>query len=498
MIKFFKKYHKWLGVIFILFFLLFSISGIILNHRELFSGIDVNRNILPSEYQYNNWNNAAVKGTVKINSNKILIYGNIGIWETDSNAVNFSDFNNGLPKGIDNRKICKIIKSNKGNLFAGTFFGLYQFNNEENKWNKIEIPTKEKRITDIIEKQDTLLVMTRSFLLKTTDYQNFNVNTFPKPQNYDNKVSLFKTLWVIHSGEIYGVVGILIVDLVALIFIFLTITGFIFFVNRYRIKAKQKKNKDIVKIANINKWNLKWHNKIGWITSAILLFTTITGMFLRPPFLITIIESKVSKIPYTELDSPNPWFDKLRKITYDDEKNTFNIATLDGVFYSDDNFNSPLKKYKNQPPISMMGVNVFEKIKQNTILIGSFEGLFEWNTSTDEITDYLTKQKYKKPVGRNSERYNVVTGYSKHLKNSEYIFDFNLGAIPIRNSKDIIMPEEIKNRRISLWNLVLEFHTARIYSSFLGMAYILVIPIIGFISIFLIISGFIVWYKKRE
>ena len=498
MIRFFKKYHKWLGVIFLLFFLIFSFSGIILNHRELFAGFDVSRNLMPKEHLYENWNNAAVKGTERINKDSILIYGNIGVWLTDSNAASFTDFNNGFPKGVDNHKVCKIFKTKNGDLFAGTFFGLYIYNISTKNWVQIELPTHEKRITDITEKEGVLYVMTRSFILKTSDNKTFETITLPKPENYDNKVGLFKTLWVIHSGEIYGTVGKLIVDLVGLIFIFLTITGFILFINKYRIKSKQKKDKDVSKIVKTNKWNLKWHNKIGWITAIILLFTTITGMFLRPPLLIAIVESKVSKLPFTELDSTNPWFDKLRRIIYDEENDNFIIATPDGVYSCDSGFKNELKKFKNQPAISVMGVNVFEKTKPNTLLVGSFEGLFEWDTKTGELIDYIGKKPYQEPTGRNATYYNVISGYSKDLKSEEFFFDFNIGSKSIGVDKQVVMPSEIKNQNMSLWNVALEFHTARIYSVFLGGLYILVIPLLGLISLFIIISGFVVWYKKRK
>ena len=145
-----------------------------------------------------------------------------------------------------------------------------------------------------------------------------------------------------------------------------------------------------------------------------------------------------------------------------------------------------------------MGVNVFEKTKPNTLLVGSFEGLFEWNTKTGELTDYISKKPYKEPVGRNATYYNVISGYSKDLKSEEFFFDFNIGAKSIAVDKQIVMPVEVKNQNMSLWNVALEFHTARIYSVFLGGLYILVIPLLGLISLFIIISGFVVWFKKRK
>ena len=499
MIEFFKKYHKWLGIVLTIFILLFSISGIILNHRELFSGIDISRNVLPQEYHYNNWNNAAVKSTEKINNDSIIIYGNIGVWLTDSTFSQFSDFNAGFPKGIDNRKICKIFRNSQGDLFAGTFFGLYQFDFKKKAWQKITLPIHEERIVDIAEKEDTLLVMSRSFLLKTIDYSNFTKLTLPEPEDYDNKVGLFKTLWVIHSGEIYGIIGKLIVDFAGLIFIFLSITGLIYFINSLSIKRRKKKQKKIKSLIKSNKWNLKWHNKIGWITLVLLIITAITGMFLRPPLLITIANSRVDKIPFSLLDSPNPWFDKLRRIIYDEKNDKFIIATLDGIYSSDDNFASKLKKPQNQPPASIMGVNVFENVNDSTLLVGSFEGLFLWNTINGEIDDYIKKEPYIKPeiqgppIGSH-----VVTGFSKHFKNDEVYFDFGKGAKLVDSDGQFsLMPLNIEQQPISLWNLALEVHTARIYAFMFGGLYILVIPLIGLLILFILVSGFIVWFTKH-
>lgn len=499
MINFFKKYHKWLGIVLTLFILLFSISGIVLNHRGFFSKIDVNRDILPQEYNYTNWNNAAVKGTYKLKNDSILIYGNIGVWLTDSTFSEFSDFNTGFPKGIDNKKICKVFKDSQNNLFAGTLFGLFQFDFKSKLWKKIVLPIHESRIVDITEKDDTLIVMSRSFILKTTDFKEFTKLSLPEPDDYDDKISLFKTFWVIHSGEIYGTIGKLLVDLVGVIFAFLSITGLIYFINNLLIKKRIKKKKDLSKLKKSNKWNLKWHNKIGWITIVFLIITTITGMFLRPPLLIPIANSRVNKIPGTLLDSPNPWFDKLRKIIYDESHNRYVVATLDGIYYFDDNFSSELKRYKSQPPLSVMGVNVFEQINDSNLLVGSFSGLFLWNINSGYIENYITKKPYFKPKRQGSPiGSNVVTGYSNLYNNKEVYFDFGAGAKLINKSGRFTeMPHSIKSQPMSLWNLALEVHTARIYGFIIGGFYILIIPLAGLFILFILISGFVVWYKRH-
>lgn len=500
MVLLFKKYHKWIGVVVALLLLLFAISGIILNHRNLLSPVDVDRSFLPDEYQIVNWNNAAVKGTEKITHDSILIYGNIGIWLTDSSFANYKDFNSGIPEGIDNRKVCKVLLGEKGDLWAGTLFGLFKYNFEQQQWENISIPTREKRVVDIVDFGDSLYMLTRSHLLVYKN-EKFKVRTLPPPENYDNKIGLFKTLWVIHSGEIYGFAGKILVNLVGLIFIFLTITGFILFVNRYRVQKKFNAKKPIQKIKKINLWNLRWHNKIGWITLIFLIITTTTGMFLRPPLLVTIANMRVGKIPGTELATANPWFDQLRRILYDKENNRFILATFTGFYYSDDNFKSELKVFKNQPPASIMGVNVLKRVNKNQYLIGSFEGLFRWNPATAEIFDVIKKEPYvKKEIAGPPIGDYLITGYSDDFDNQEVAFDYDKGALNINNGKQFpAIPSNVRDAyRISLWSLALEIHTGRIYESLLGIFYVLIVPLTGLITLFILISGFIVWWKLHR
>ena len=70
--------------------------------------------------------------------------------------------------------------------------------------------------------------------------------TIPPPENYDNKIGLFFSLWVIHSGDIYGQIGKLIVDAFALAFIFLLITGLIHFIAPGMLRRKKKKQKHLL------------------------------------------------------------------------------------------------------------------------------------------------------------------------------------------------------------------------------------------------------------
>jgi len=493
--KFFRKYHKWLGVGLTFFIILFSVSGIVLNHRKIFSGSDVNRNTLPSEYRYKNWNNASVKGTLKLNNDSILVYGNVGIWLTDSSFNSYSDFCNGFAKGVDNKKIYKLHLSKNGELLAATLFGLYQYNYDKKAWFKNNFTSDV--IMDIAEKADTILLLTRSHLYKTANFIEFQEITLPHPLEYDNKVGLFKTLWIIHSGEIYGKIGVIFTDSIGLVFIFLRVTGLIYFFAPGIIRRRKKKEQGAKKVVQINRFSLKWHNKLGWILFIFLVISTTTGMFLRPPLLIPIANKNVGKIPFSKLDTDNAWYDKLRRVIFDESNDRYVFATLDGVYTIDSNFKNYMEPAAYQPPISVMGVNVFEQIDKRMFLIGSFEGLFVWDELSGRVFDYVEQKEYQlvvrsgAPVGRH-----MVAGYSRDFGGGQLIFDYILGTQNLeRNIRFPEMPKIIENQQISLWNVALEFHTMRIWSALIGDFYILLIPLSGLAMLFILISGFIVWFK---
>ena len=501
MIRFFRKYHKWLSVIFALIILSYVISGIILNHRNLFSALDISRKLLPDVYGYNNWNNSAVKSTLRISPDSVLLYGNIGVWLTDSSFSRFTGLNEGFPAGIDNRRVFQMIKTSDNDILAGTFSGLYSFDRGENRWTEIPLPVKDKRIVDLIEKQDTLFLLTRSFLLKSSDIRDFSVITLPPPEDYDNRADLFRTIWTIHSGEIYGLAGRIIIDIAGLIFAFLTITGLIVFFNKLILKIDKTDPEKRKRLKFSNRWNLKWHNRIGWITLVILVLNTVTGMFLRPPLLAFIGNSRVGQIPLTVLAGPNTWHDQLRRLCYDEESDRFIIAASGGFYYSDDNFTSDLRKFRHQPPASIMGVNVLEKTDIDNFLVGSFEGLFLWNPETGRVFDYIKKTEYAgntgpgRPIGDN-----MVSGFTSDFNSREFFFDYNSGAIPIDTGQPFPkMTEQIlEDSPMSLWNIALEIHTARIYQPLIGDFYVLIVPLTGLIVLFILISGFIVWLKIRK
>lgn len=495
--KFFKKHHKWPSLVLTLFILLFALSGIVMNHRETFSSVDVNRDYLGSEYQYKNWNKAAVKSGLQLEGDTALIYGNVGVWKTTDNYKSFENFNQGFPDGIDNCKIEKLLKTSSGELYAGTLLGLYEFKN--NVWSKVELPVAEKRVVDLLEVKGDFYVLTRSNLLKQNSSGFEKINLLAK-SDYDGNISLFKTLWEVHSGEAFGLFGKLFVDFIGLIFILLSISGIIYFIYPKWIKRMKSKGQSVKKKAGFLKFNLKWHNRFGYWMIIFLILSALTGMFLRPPLLISIANAKVGKLPFTHLDDPNPWYDQLRRMTYDEDLNRILLATNEAVYYSEDFFATAPQLFMVQPPVSVMGVNVLEVVKPGQYLVGSFSGLFYWIPERALIFNYLTKKPHVaiKRMGPPISSH-PIAGYLRSADGREFVFDYNLGVGNMTDATHFVnMPQQIQKAPMSLWNLCLEIHTGRIYQYIFGQFYILFIPLAGLTILWILITGLILYLKRSK
>lgn len=487
-----------------MFMLYFGITGIVMNHRKTFSGIDVNRKYLPADYSYTNWNNSAIKGSLVLGTDSILLYGNIGIWLTDSTFTHYTDFNGGLPKGIDNRKVFDIHQSPHGHLYAATLFGLYAFDKEMHRWQKFNIEVDIERFVAIESVGDTLFALNRSYLFKGLSagiHTTFEQIAVPAPLGYEPKVSLFETLWQLHSGEIFGLPGKLFVDFLGLVTIFLSVTGIVYFFFPDLIKRRRRQKRPFASMVAVNRWSLKWHNKFGAWFVFVLVVLYFTGMFLRPPLLIPIAGIEVKPLKFSHLDQPNPWHDKFRDILYDHERGLLMLSTSDGMYFMEHGRDVPVR-FRYQPPVSVMGINAFEPYGDGSFLVGSFSGIFLWHPDYPNIYNYATGKAYVDVPGGRPVGDLKVSGLITDTHGNRYAADHSSGAIALWHHRPVPqMPNAIaKNSGMSLWNLMLEIHTGRFFNFLFGMFYILIVPLAGLAGILVSLSGYLLWrrvYKRK-
>lgn len=539
-----KKYHRWFGLVLSVFMLVFCVSGIILNHREAFSGCEVSRKWLPASYHIKNFNNGVVKGTVVKNSgslaisegfsDSILVYGCAGVFLTDYQLSTWQDFNAGLPKSIDERNVRHLVQARDGSLWCAALRDVYRYDENSHRWKKVELPGNEKRIMDVALAKDsmTVVALTRSRLFTIVPFvqygeivkigksssETYRVESkiIPAPKKYEPKTTLFKLVWHLHSGEFFGLPGKLVVDAIALVLILLSITGILLFILPYGIR-RAKKLAAKARMKRLGKqfaWNMKWHNKIGYVTIVLTLWIAITGMCLRPPLMVPLV---LSKLPQAVGEDGNVWQDKLRAIRWDAVQGDWLVSTSEGFLRVDEDFSQAPKMLPDDecPKLSPMGVTVWESDGKGGWIVGSFRGIYRWkpvNHSLNQILDYFTGKPSEEtsmiPISDN-----LVCGYSEDfLGGKPLVFDFAKGVEDAKGQAVALCNDEPKTSRneesmsdlicetapMSLWNVALELHVGRCYSPFLGPLSDLFVFLSGLLITLVLLSGYIISHRRRK
>lgn len=539
-----KKYHRWLGLVLSVFMLVFSVSGIILNHREVFSGCEVSRKWLPASYHIKNFNNGVVKGTVvkksaahslsSENCDSVLVYGCAGVFLTDSRLSTWQDFNAGLPESIDERNVRHVVKAKDGSLWCAALRDVYRYDENSHRWKKVELPGNEERIMDVALAKDsmTVVALTRSRVFTMVPFvqygeivkigksssETYRVESkiIPAPKKYEPKTTLFKLVWHLHSGEFFGLPGKLVVDAIALVLIVLSITGILLFILPYGIR-RAKKLAAKARMKRLGKqfaWNMKWHNKIGYVTIVLTLWIAITGMCLRPPLMVPLV---LSKLPQAVGEDGNVWQDKLRAIRWDAVQGDWLVSTSEGFLRVDEDFSQAPKMLPDDecPKLSPMGVTVWESDGKGGWIVGSFRGIYRWNPvnhSLNQILDYFTGKPSEEtsmiPISDN-----LVCGYSEDfLGGKPLVFDFAKGVEDAKGQAVALCNDEPKTSRneesmsdlicetapMSLWNVALELHVGRCYSPFLGPLSNLFVFLSGLLITLVLLSGYIISHRRRK
>lgn len=501
MLRFWKKYHKWVGLVLTFFVLMFCFSGIVLNHRRLFSSCNVSRAWLPQSYHYENWNNGFVKGTRLVAPNTVLLYGNAGVWTTDTTLSRLTPLNDGLPAGADNRKVSNVVHTAQGQIYCAALYGVYRLDGRT--WTELPVPLDGERVSDVTLRADTLVVLSRSHVFTATaPYATFTRHELNTPADYNPQVSLFKTVWQLHSGEIFGLTGRLVVDAMALVIIWLCISGLVWFFFPGIMKRRRKSHADTRSLSRTLTFSAKWHNRLGRSTVILTLLLALTGACLRPPLMIPLAMTTTRPVPLSTLSSDNAFHDKLRAIRWDSRLNSWLLSTSMG-FYSLSDFSATPVSLKGAPAVSPMGINVFEPAADGLWLVGSFSGLCAWDPSEGICVDYFTGRRPEMGGMRSFGGGGAMaTGFSSHLKHRNITFDYSRGAIETLDENQASplppMPAEAVSQPMSLWNFALELHVGRCYSPLIGPLSSLFVFLSGTLLFFLLLSGWIVVRRTRR
>lgn len=485
-----RKHHKWFGLILVFFMLMFCVSGIVLNHREAVSGVDVSRKWLPSAYRFDRWNHGLLRGSWRcVHTDSMLLYGSNGIWQTDSQATVFADFNEGLPAGTDHRNVRAVVQTADSSLFALTPYALYRRCGAA--WRAVGLPDRQDEwLSDLMQAGDTLIVTGRSHLyLSVYPYRVFEKRSLKAPADADGKVSLFRTVWLLHSGELFGTPGKLLMDGVALLLSMLCVTGLLYWLLPHLIRRFSKQGQIRMAATSLLKASLRWHDALGRYAFALLMWVSFTGWCLRPPVLLALVGSKVPPVPGTLLDDDNAWNDKLRLLRYDPTCADWLLSTSEG-FYALSSLDAVPVKVAQAPPVSVMGLNVWQKDREGRWLVGSFSGMFVWNRANGKVHDYFTGNEVHEVTGPPFGQ-RAVSGCVSGWQSAPLVVEY------VQGTASLTMPESFSELPMSLWNVALEVHTGRIYT-ILGQGTLIFIFFAGLAAMWCIYSGYVIRKKPAS
>lgn len=496
-----KRVHKWLGIP--LCFLLFmsALSGILLNHRDLLLQVNIPRWLLPKSYEVENWNNAALRG-IHTEGERHYLYGISGIWRTEDSSYRTApyDYNQGLDSGNEYRRIVSMASDSLGRVWAMSQFALYREKSNRQGWEQIALPLGlSERLSDFQVRGDSLVLLSRSHIYtRLLDSKDWHKYELPRAQNHVEGMLLFQLVWMLHSGEYFGLAGRIVVDCIGLIVILLSFTGIIYSCTNYRLRSKSfplnaDKRKSWSKVLSKH---ISLHNAWGKRFFFLLLFVAVTGWMLRPPLMLGLVYHRLVPWRISHLYSENPWHDRLRILRYDEKNKCWLMHTSVG-FYTLSTWSDTPKRWKAQPPVSPMGINVMGQRQDGEWLVGSFSGLFSVRGA--EVRDYFTGEVKTGSLGAPFGAIAISGGRVGQDKHDDKLFSYRDGAISYdkkqaggwRKTSFCPLPSEINKQPFSLWQWALEVHTGRIYSTLIGgIGVILFIFLLGLSTVLVLITGY--------
>lgn len=526
-----RKWHKWFGLFFSFFLVPFIVSGILLNHRETIKSIDVSRSWLPADYRLKNWNQGTVRGTLRLGPDRVLLYGENGAFLSDDALTEIRACVEGLPGGAERRSFVDVARTSKGALFGVTPYDVYSFDPAREQWRALPLtPSADDRFTSAAVSGDTLVVQSRSLLyVAVPPYRRFEVVSLSAPQTGAPGRLTLRTVWRLHSGELFGTAGRLCVDVLGLALLALCVTGLVLtfsprWIRRFRASRRR--------VGRFSRFSLRWHNRIGVVTLVFVFTLTLTGMFLRPPLLIGIAGRSHAPLPFTAEDSPNAWWDELRMLRRDTARGEWLLYTAHGFYVTPSLFQAP-RRLASPPPTGVMGPNVLRQVGRDEWLVGSFAGLFRWHRPSGGCYDLTRDCPYVAPRRAGIPDFtHSVSGYSDDFRGRPLVFDYNRGVeyvssvdgshrsaekshlsaktsdvssktsdFSVSGSTSASAPRPMPpmsprlDGRMSLWRLALEVHTGRIYTFLPRILVQLFIFLSGLFFLSVLISGYVVYRR---
>ena len=514
MVKFVFKISRWqhktIGLTLMLYLIMMSMTGILLNHPGAIQGISLPLSWLPSNYLYQNWNRGLINDAVlSANGNRLLLAGKEGVWlaHNETDGINFEALDGGYPTAAYNKNTSSVIEVPGANgqilMLAAARSDVLVFSPDTQRWQSTEFPHNTGTIKKLLYHDHTTYAVTEKGIYASSEpfiKASWEVLPIELPGDFKT-VPLFRFLFKLHDGSLFGLVGKLLFDLAALAIIYLCVSGIKMWLFPKRAMHASGKLSDRVKKDYVTA--TRRHLSIGIYAVPLLLVFALTGLFMRPPLLI-VIARKMVPAKYMYPLSAVPSQPTLESAAIDISGNRFLVLTRQGLFEGPLDTGGPFEAKDIRLPIHGMGATIFQHFDEDEVLVGSFSGLYRCNTETGQIRTFPDNS----PPARGAHGRPGIGGVMalsvERGKNLFYV-GYHKGLI-ITDSvsqdswlRQLKMPEGMNRRTgISLWHCLFEIHNGRYFRNFVGIWFILIVPLGALAFTIIILTGFYDWlYRKK-
>ena len=495
-----KWLHKYLSLTLLLYCLWMALSGIALNHPQLLRNFSFSNRIMPANYQYQNWNRMSWRDSVfsRYHDNQLYVGGKEGVWQSLNQGKSFTPLSAGFPQSAYDKDTFSLLLADdngRETLFAGTRSGLFYRRGE--KWQPVKHPILgTEPVIDLLQIDQQILAFTDSAAFKARiDGQApvFTKLPLPRATGSASQTPLFRWLRKIHDGSIFGLPGRLLVDGVGGLIIFLSLSGLIIWYVLYRKKRHKKSRLS----GGIFAGNFRWHLRLGIIGALFIAITALSGAFAHPPLLLTIARLQVPSSLMPRDISNNPWAEQIQRAAYLKSRKRLIIATKQGLFSGPIDGTRDFLRLPDTVPIHGMGALVFKSLGPDKLLIGSFSGLYLWDTGNRIVMQLKAKARANTP---DWGRPIMATGVAVYKNEPILAVDYESGLKPLRQRSELwpAMPNQLREEgRISLWNALFELHNGRIFEEYIGPFYWLITPFGGLSLSLISLSGCLLWLRRK-
>ncbi len=494
-----KWLHKYPALFALLYCLWMGLSGIALNHPQLIKRFSLKNQLMPANYQYCKWNRLSWRDAAisRQHNNILYVGGKEGVWQSLNRGKNFTRLADGFPAAAyEKDTFCLLLADydKQETLFAGTRSGLFYLENQD--WQRVKHPILGSRpVVDLVQVENRILAFTDSAAF-TANADNYppNFTALKLPRRRDNaRLPLFRWLRKIHDGSIFGFTGRLFVDIIGLVLVFLSFSGLLI----WHVIFNKKRGWKTILSGRIFSLNYRWHLKLGSISAVFIAITALSGAFAQPPLLLTIARLQTPAGLQPQENAVNPWNKQIQRAAYLKSRKLLLIATKQGIFSGPPDGSRDFFRRPDVVPIHGMGALVFKSLDDAKLLIGSFSGLYLWDTAGRVVTELKAGAQAGSP-----DRGQPIMATGVLIENGEPLLaiDYESGLEPLKPRLKIVpaMPDILRSQsRISLWHTLFELHNGRIFAEYIGPFYWFITPAGALFFCLILTSGSLLWFGRK-